>query len=55
MFWMFWEVEMHNKCKMCECEFYPDDGNETDNICECCFVDEFEGLDLEDKLEVLLK
>ena len=40
---------------MCEEEFHPEDGNETDNICEVCFADDFESLDLEDKLEVLLK
>ncbi len=44
-----------NKCKMCEEDFYPEDGNETDNICESCFADDFESLDLEDKIEVLLK
>lgn len=43
-----------NKCKMCGGEFHFDEGSEADNICECCFVDSFESLDLEDKLEVLL-
>jgi hypothetical protein len=40
---------------MCEEEFYPQDEHQTDNICESCFADDFESLDLEDKLEVLLK
>lgn len=44
-----------NKCKMCAEDFHPEDENQTDNICESCFVDDFESLDLEDKLEVLLK
>jgi hypothetical protein len=42
-------------CKICEEEFVPEDVKETDNICECCMVDEFDSLDLEDKIEVLLK
>ncbi len=44
-----------NKCIMCKEQFDPPEDCETDNICESCFHDDFESMDLEDKLEVLLK
>lgn len=44
-----------NKCKMCQEELHLEDEHKDDNICESCFADDFESLDLEDKLEVLLK
>ena len=41
-------------CRICGEKIFIMSEQDSD-ICECCFEDSFDGLDLEDKLEVLLK
>ena len=45
------------KCKICgdAVVHEEEDACTDDNICESCFHDSFDSLDLEDKLEILLQ
>ena len=43
---------MTTHCKLCKGALA--DEEREDGICECCLVDDFDGMDLEEKLEVLL-
>ncbi len=41
-------------CKMCKETMTLEEFEAAGDICDCCFSDDFESLDLEDKIEVLL-
>lgn len=44
-----------SKCKMCEGDMHFEDEHKDAKICDSCFADDFDGCDLEEKMEVLLK
>jgi hypothetical protein len=44
-----------NTCKMCKEQFHPENPSiYNEHICEVCFEDDFDGLELEDKVEILM-